>query len=296
MVDFEWYRSFIAVYRSGTVTGAAKARFLTQPAVSQHIAALESAVGSELFQRTPRKMIPTEKCKALYSRVAPAADGLERVTGGLRDTSTVQAPTIRLGTPLDYFHEVGFQRLQQSNFRLQIEFGDAEQMIGRLSLGKLDAVLATQRMQEDNVDYKQIDQENFCLVVSAGTQIPDNFKKAQSSIDEIERFLARQQWISYSAGLPIIRRYWHVAFNRRPDIEPEMIIPSLILIRKAIECGKGISVLPRYICEQSLETGRLTILWQPEEPLTNELWIATRKVDRNKQELQQLVSLLYKTQ
>jgi len=66
MVDFEWYRSFIAVYRSGTVTGAAKARLLTQPAISQHIAALESASGHALFQRTPRKMIPTEHGKVLY--------------------------------------------------------------------------------------------------------------------------------------------------------------------------------------------------------------------------------------
>lgn len=45
MVYFEWYRSIIAVYRSGTVTGAAEAQFLTQSA----IAAIESAIGHECY-------------------------------------------------------------------------------------------------------------------------------------------------------------------------------------------------------------------------------------------------------
>ena len=44
MVDLEWYRSFIAVYRFGTASGAAHALHLTQPGVSQHVAALEKAL------------------------------------------------------------------------------------------------------------------------------------------------------------------------------------------------------------------------------------------------------------
>ena len=60
MINLEWYRSFIEVYRVGTVSGAAQVLHLTQPAVSQHVAALESALGNPLFQRTPRRMVPTE--------------------------------------------------------------------------------------------------------------------------------------------------------------------------------------------------------------------------------------------
>ena len=102
MVNFEWYRSFIAVYRSGTVTGAAKARSLTQPAISQHIVALETTIKQSLFQRTPRKMIPTEHGKELYSCMAPSMDSLEKVSITLRDTSIKKIPTLRLGIPLDY--------------------------------------------------------------------------------------------------------------------------------------------------------------------------------------------------
>ena len=69
MVNFEWYRSFVAVYQIGTVTGAAGALHLTQPAVSQHLASLEVSLGAKLFERKPRMMIPTDEGKALYSRI-----------------------------------------------------------------------------------------------------------------------------------------------------------------------------------------------------------------------------------
>ncbi|MEE9320368.1 MAG: LysR family transcriptional regulator [Granulosicoccus sp.] len=292
MVDFEWYRSFIAVYLSGTVTAAAKVRFLTQPAISQHIAALESAVGHALFQRTPRRMVPTEHGKALYSRMAPAMDGLERVSATLSDTSTDEVAVIRLGTPLDYFHEVGIEKLKHSQFRLQVELGDADKMIDGLSRGRLDAVIATQQIRGENIDYTKIDQEDFILVAAPEIILPAKLFKKTGKQNDIKRFLLEQRWISYSVELPIIRRFWHTAFQQRPDIDPVMIVSSLLLIRKAVELGRGISVLPRYICQQSLRAEKLHILWEAKAPMVNDLWVATRKVDRNKPELEQLISLI----
>jgi len=288
MVDFEWYRSFIAVYRAGTVTGAAKARFLTQPAISQHIAALESANGHALFQRTPRRMIPTEHGKALYSRTASALDGLEKVSANLQNASITEVPIIRLGTPLDYFHEIGFKKLKESQLRLQIELGEADKMIDNLSHGRLDAVIATQQLQAANIDYTTIDQEDFCLVAPANDMLPADLNKTGKP-NQIEHVLLDKNWISYSAELPIIRRFWHVAFKRRPTIEPVMIVPSLLLIRKAVEFGVGISVLPRYLCRELLNTGEIKILWEPKKSMLNDLWIATRKIDRNKPEIEQLI-------
>ena len=165
-------------------------------------------------------------------------------------------------------------------------------MIKSLLHGKLDAVIATQQIGAANLDYTKIDQEDFCLVASPDTVLPDTLKKNSDQLKEIESFLLERNWISYATELPIIRRFWHVAFKRRPNIEPVMVVPSLLLIRKAVESGLGVSVLPRYLCLDSLNTGRLIILWEHEEPVVNDLWIATRKVDRNKPGVEQLVSLL----
>lgn len=292
MIDFEWFRSFISVYRTGTVTRAAESRFLTQPAISQHIAALETTVGHALFQRTPRKMVPTEHGKVLYSRMAPAMDNLEKVSANLRDTSITEVPTVRLGTPLDYFHDVGFEKLKSARLQLQVELGDTAKMIDSLSRGKLDAVIATQQIDGANIDYTKIDQEDFCLVASPEVILPVNLKKTTNQLNEIEHFLMERKWISYSVELPIIRRFWYSAFRRRPNIEPAVVVPSLLLIRKAVELGLGVSVLPRYICSRSITAGRLTVLWEPKEAVVNDLWVATRKIDRNKSRIEQFIALM----
>jgi DNA-binding transcriptional LysR family regulator len=47
---------FRLVARGGSVTRAAQELFISQPAVSAHLKALETALGEPLFERTPRGM------------------------------------------------------------------------------------------------------------------------------------------------------------------------------------------------------------------------------------------------
>jgi DNA-binding transcriptional LysR family regulator len=54
MLNFEWYRTFKAIYQAGTLTGAAQELLISQPNVSQHLSALEAYVGKQLFERPPR--------------------------------------------------------------------------------------------------------------------------------------------------------------------------------------------------------------------------------------------------
>lgn len=292
MVNFEWYRSFIAVYRTGTVTAAAQARALTQPAISQHIATLEATMKQQLFQRTARKMIPTKHGKHLYSRLAPSVDGLENLSQNLKYDLATDMPVIRIGAPVEYFSESVIGRIKDSSLRFQIELGETEVLIDALSLGKLDIVIATQHLTGRDLDYTKIDLEEFCLVAPFYFELPPELHAKTGRDRDLEKFLLDQQWIAYSVELPIIRRFWHIAFRHRPSIEPRMIVPSLLLVRRAVELGMGISVLPRYLCEQSIKANKLKLLWEPESPMLNDLWVATRKVDRNKQEIKQVIPLM----
>ena len=77
MADLEWYRSFVAVYRAGTVSGAARTRFLTQPAVSQQLAALESALGQAQFQLMEAQEADGEKATEEDLKAALMQDVME---------------------------------------------------------------------------------------------------------------------------------------------------------------------------------------------------------------------------
>ena len=62
--DWSLYRSFLAVPQEGSLSGAARARSVTQPTMARHIEALERAVGFQLFPRSQRGLAATERARA----------------------------------------------------------------------------------------------------------------------------------------------------------------------------------------------------------------------------------------
>jgi len=77
------YAAFAATVRHGSVTRAARAVNLTQPALTQAIARLEVELGCALFERGSGGMAPTEPARLLAPRAeaAIAQIGSPRVTG-----------------------------------------------------------------------------------------------------------------------------------------------------------------------------------------------------------------------
>lgn len=284
IVDFEWYRSFSAIYRLGTVTAAAQERGLTQPAVTQHLAALEAATGEPLFARTPRRMLPTERGKLLYTSLAPALEALEQATGRLKRQAQ-QRPALRLGSPREFFSARVLPLLGGAPFRTRAQFGQARPLLAGLARGELDLVVASERLAMPEIDYRRLGEERFVLVGAAGLAPPGDEAA-------LAGWLSEQTWLSYGADLPIIRRFWRQRFGRRPAIEPELILPDLLLIRDAARAGMGVSALPAYLCAAELAEGSLRLLAPAEPPVTNTLWLAQRSADRHRPELQQAAALL----
>ena len=64
-LNWEHYRTFLAVLDEGSLSGAARALGATQPTVGRHVASLEAAFGQALFTRSPSGLLPTEAALAL---------------------------------------------------------------------------------------------------------------------------------------------------------------------------------------------------------------------------------------
>jgi len=99
LAQYDWslYRSFLAVVRIGSLSGAARSLRLTQPTVGRHIAALESSLGGKaLFTRSQNGLLATDVARELLPHaeaMASAADALVRAASGESDEV---AGTIRL--------------------------------------------------------------------------------------------------------------------------------------------------------------------------------------------------------
>lgn len=286
MVDFEWYRSFCAIYKHHSVSEAAKTRMMTQPAMSQHLAALEAEVGEALFIRTSRKIVPTERGKELYSQLAPLIESLEDTTMSFKSASLPTLTVIKLGAAHEFFSEKILPQLHNYNTCTLSQFGTAEQLLELLKEDKLDIIITSKRFQTPGVEYLKLMDEEFVIVAPIDYQIleSDNLKL-------MEQWLSAQSWISYGLELPIIRRIWREHFKKRPLIRPIHIIPNLHMILKAVENGAGLSVLPTYLLEKSLNDGRSKVVFEPLK-VKNELYIAYPLKNKHLPQINEVMSLI----
>ena len=94
-------RCFVTVAREGTVSRAAAALRLTQPAVSLQLKGLEESTGLQLFNRTPAGFTLTEAGATLLPlahKVVSASSDFRTAANSLRESP---CGTLRIGTILD---------------------------------------------------------------------------------------------------------------------------------------------------------------------------------------------------
>ena len=89
--NWDLYRTFLAVLKEGSLSGAARALGLAQPTVGRHIEALEQALGFTLFIRSQHGLSPTEGAHQLK----PYVEALASTAAAVLRTASGQAGEAR---------------------------------------------------------------------------------------------------------------------------------------------------------------------------------------------------------
>lgn len=279
MVNLEWYRTFKAIYNTGTLTGAAQELLISQPNVSQHLAALEAHIGKLLFERKPRRMVPTDYGKLFYTQIIEAMDKLEQVEAQFRYTRSSDVPLTCIGAPKEYFCAQLSKQLSHAPTNLVFEFGLTKDLMAKLGKGKLYFVIATHCTDEKDITYEPILKENFVLVCGndVDTKLFDSYL-SHGETDLAEQWLCSQKWFAYSSDLAIIRRFWLENFKKRPTIKPRFIIPDFnAILEGIIHDGSGITIASDYLVQDLLEKQQLKQLWKDQQPVNNTLYLTYNK-------------------
>jgi DNA-binding transcriptional LysR family regulator len=83
-MDWDNYRAFLEVYRSGDLGHAALALEMSVPTVRRRLDAVESQIGFPLFERTPRGLSPTPVARRLVHSIAAMGDSAA-IAGTLKE-------------------------------------------------------------------------------------------------------------------------------------------------------------------------------------------------------------------
>ncbi|MDR6967405.1 DNA-binding transcriptional LysR family regulator [Flavobacterium arsenatis] len=278
MVNLEWYRTFKAIYKTGTLTGASQVLFISQPGVSLHLSSLENYVGYKLFDRTGRKMVPTERGKVLYNFTIEALSKLEEAEKNFQRSTEKHTPTISIGMCFETFQITLEQYIASLPFNVIIRFGEYPEMVENLEKGILDIIITPQMVPKASIEYQPFSSET--IVIVGGNQTDEKeFQTIEklNDVETIEFWLKQQKWYGTTGDMEHLRRFWQLNFNKHPDFRPNYIVPNLNSIVRCLSSGQGLAVIPDFLCKKELESGQIKLIWKGKVPLENTLHFATRK-------------------
>jgi DNA-binding transcriptional LysR family regulator len=134
---FDWalVRSFLAVLDAGSLMGAARALKAQQPTLSRHVAELEAQLGTPLFERTGRGVLPTAAALAIADAARQMHDGAETLARALRRQRGATSGTVRITTSqvaASYLLPPVLARLQQAEPGVQVELVASNQLTNLL--------------------------------------------------------------------------------------------------------------------------------------------------------------------
>lgn len=278
LLNLEWLRTFKTIYETGTLSAAAQTLFISQPGVSLHLNSLEAYTGYKLFDRSARKMVPTERGKVLYNFVLEPVSKLEAAEQLFHRSSKADRPTISVGMCFETFQYTLEEHISSLPFNLIIKFGEYPQMQHDLDNGLLDLIITPNKGQQKNLEYRPFSKERIVLIAGSKT----NTRKLKSllapdKIPVLKDWLKHQVWYSTAADMEHLKNFWRRNFGEHPDFKPNYIVPNISSIIRCLSDGEGFSIVPDFLCREAIDQGKIRLAWEGSSVVENTLYFGTRK-------------------
>jgi DNA-binding transcriptional LysR family regulator len=232
MIDARRLQIFREVARRGTISAAAQALWMTQPAVSRQIAALEREAGAQLFNRAARGVNLTEAGRLVLDHADAIAGHLAAAEAKLGDLAKLRTGRLRIGTfptagatvlldALTRFHE------RHPDVELAVLEAPSSACLTRLRAGELDLALVFDGNREEGVRADGIERVHL-LTEEMQVALPASHPRSGSKRVRLPE-LAEDRWLVGTApvGTGVIRTAC-IAAGFEPRVACEVDDPRII--------------------------------------------------------------------
>lgn len=241
---------FRTVVRNGSIGAGARELGWTQPAVSQHLAALEKEVGTQLLLRSSSGVTPTEAGGRLAAHAEAIAAQLHAAEEELADITALRRGTVKFGTfpsAAAVLLPPMLKRLSESAPELDVTFAELEppDAVTALREGDLDLALVFRYPCSDIGDEGTLEwtplMEDRVMAV-----LPHDHPRAQDP-DLTLADLAEDPWI---AGCERCRANL-ISSARKAGFSPTVrhSTDDTIVVQQLIMHGGGVALIPEIALE-----------------------------------------------
>lgn len=253
-MELRQIRYFVSVCEAGSLLKASAQLHIAQPALGQHITALEHDLQARLFQRTSRGMLLTDAGQQFLEHARLLLADAERARLAVREHADLPRGEVAIGLPATVALAVTLPLLQACRARHpQIRLRIVEAYSGFLAewlrLGRLDAAVVFSEQPEAGLVKEALLDEQLALVTPRAA-----------------RRLPARVPIQRLASVPLILPSREHGLRRIVDqacaaaeVELEVVaeIDSLTAAKAAVEAGIAATVLSIGSVAQAVREGRV---------------------------------------
>jgi len=237
---------FNLVARHGGVGRAARASDRPKATLSRHVVALESSLGTRLFERGARALKLTEEGKALYERTSVLLHEIEETAGAISQGGGTPRGRLRISAPL-LFSQAAMGKLG-AGFALKypevrLEVTTEDRPVDMVEEG-YDLVIRVNPAPDANLVGRIFLRDRLLAVAPPGLAPPEPGSAAPAVV----------------RGAPRGRSSWRVVGPLGPasfGVEPILSLASLFMVREAVRLGVGAAQLPLSLASSDLAAGTM---------------------------------------
>jgi len=252
-MDLEVLRTFIEVMQQGSFASVAKERNIDPSSVSRAISGLEKELGVRLFQRTTRKLSPTEAGISYCDRIAPMLEEMERAKESIAASKEPQG-TLRVTASVSFGLKCIVPLLAEfediyPDITVDLLLTDA-----RLDLiaERVDLAIRLGQLQDSTLIIQKLMSTQYFVCGS-----PDYLKRHQKLTQPQD--VADHNCLLFP--LPGFRSCWIFrdgqAAISRISVRGRTIISNAIALQECAIAGMGLALLPDWLIKQDLTANRL---------------------------------------
>ncbi len=275
-MNLDVMRTFCDLVDTGSFTRAAEANFISQSAVSQQLAKLERDLGTQLITRGGGMVTPTEAGKAFYRGAHEIIRRYEGLLGEVRSASDAIRGVLRIGT----IYSVGFYMFNpyvreflqaHPEVDLHVEYTQWTHIYAAVIGGEMDLGVVACPEKQRSIEIIPIGAEELVLICS-----PDHRFARRKTVDVQE--LNGETMIGFDANTPTRRHIEKVLKRNRVEVRIAMEFDNVELLKRAVEVGGSLAILPPGNVEREVEYGDLCFArFRDSRPWTRKLGILRRR-------------------
>lgn len=256
-INYESYKIFYTVALYGSISKAAEALYISQPAITKAIKKLENELEITLFNRSPKGVTLTENGKVFFEFVK---NGIESFVNGehkLTSLKNLETGTIKIGastTVTKYFLLPFIEKFHKLYPKIDISITNhlTTTLVSMLKKGSLDVLIVNLPMENDNE-----------LKVTRCKELHDCFAGNKLYKQEITKKISLKDLTN---NYPIItqkepsntRTFLNQLMNKYEiNFHPKFDIVSYSLVKDFAKIGMGISYITKEFAKEELESEQL---------------------------------------